>query len=152
MAAYGARIRWRCDGDFAAGNYSRAHRILFDGGADVPASASPHIVKPPLSDPAGVDPEEMLVASAASCHMLWFLDLARGAGFEVREYSDDATGTLGRDDRGRVAMTKIILSPQIAFEGPAPSAAQLADLHHQAHERCFIANTLRCDVEVLSAG
>ncbi len=83
MAEHLATIEWRMDGDFREGRYSRAHRWRFDGGTLVPASASPHVVPEPMSDPAGVDPEEALVASASSCHMLWFLHLARDAGLEA---------------------------------------------------------------------
>src|SRR3569833_2808834 len=74
MAEYVATIDWRFDGgDFAKGRYSRAHRWAFDGGVEIPASSSPHVVPVPFSDPGGVDPEEALVASASSCHMLSFL-------------------------------------------------------------------------------
>jgi organic hydroperoxide reductase OsmC/OhrA len=104
-----------------------------------------------LSDAGGVDPEEALIASAASCHMLWFLDLARRAGFEVESYRDDAEGVLGKDDRGRIALTTIKLRPAIAFSGRAPTEEELAHLHHEAHEKCFIANSLRSEVVVEEA-
>ena len=148
MAEYCATVEWRCDGGFAQGRYSRAHQWRFDGGAIVPASASPHVVPPPLSDPAGVDPEEALVASASSCHMLWFLHLARDAGFEVADYRDEARGTMGRDSDGRMAMTRIALRPEIDFVGSAPDSDELARLHREAHERCFIANSLKTAIEV----
>ena len=77
MATYKAIVDWKAKGDFAANRYARAHEWRFDGGAVVPASSSPHVVPAPLSDPAGVDPEEALIASVSSCHMLWFLSLAR---------------------------------------------------------------------------
>lgn len=148
MAKYQARIEWTANGDFASNSYSRAHSWSFDGGAVVPASSSPHSVPPPLSDPAGVDPEEALIASASSCHMLWFLALARTAGFDVARYSDEAVGQMGKDDRGKIAVTRITLSPEIVFTGRQPSADELAGLHHEAHERCFIANSLRGEVVV----
>ena len=148
MAQYRAGIEWRCEGDFAANAYSRVHRWRFDGGAEVPASASPQAVPAPLSDPAGVDPEEAVVAAASSCHMLWFLHLARDAGLAVEHYRDDAVGTLGRGEGGRIGFTRIVLRPRIAFAGEAPDAAALARLHEAAHERCFIANSLRCEIVV----
>jgi len=151
MAKHDAVIVWQSDGNFASGKYSRAHEWRFDGGAIVRGSSSPHVVPVPLSDAAGVDPEEALIASAASCHMLWFLDLARRAGFDVASYRDDAEGVLGKDDRGRIALTTIRLRPDIAFSGRAPTAAELADLHHEAHEKCFIANSLRSEVVVEAA-
>jgi organic hydroperoxide reductase OsmC/OhrA len=151
MGEYRATVEWRSDGAFREGRYSRAHRLLFDGGAVVPGSSSPQVVPPPLSDPAGVDPEEALVASASACHMLWFLHLARDAGFEVAAYRDDASGSMGKDEKGRIAFSRIVLRPQIDFAGSAPDPEAVGRLHHEAHERCFIANTLRCPVEVESA-
>lgn len=148
MADHVATVEWRSDGGFREGRYSRAHRWTFDGGAVVPASASPHVVPAPMSDPSGVDPEEALVASVSSCHMLWFLHLARDAGLDVAAYRDAARGTMGRDDRGRMAVTRIVLRPEIDFAGEAPGADTLARLHHEAHEKCFIANSLRTEIVV----
>lgn len=150
MADHEATIEWRADGGFRDGNYSRAHRWTFDGGAVVPASSSPHVVPPPASNPAGVDPEEALVASASSCHMLWFLHLARDAGLDVAGYRDQATGTMGKDERGRTAVTRIVLRPEIDFAGAEPDSQALARLHHEAHEKCFIANSLRTEIVVES--
>ena len=143
-----ATIEWRSDGGFREGRYSRAHSLSFDGGAIVPGSASPHVVPPPLSDPAGVDPEETLVASASACHMLWFLHLARDSGLDVAAYRDEARGSMGKDERGRMAMTRIVLSPEIEFAGEVPDEQALAKLHHDAHERCFIANSLKTEIVV----
>lgn len=147
MAKYGATVSWTSDGEFASGRYSRAHELRFDGGAVVRGSSSPHVV-PVYSDPAGVDPEEALIASASACHMLWFLSLAQAAGLDVASYRDEAIATMGKDDRGRIAVTRIILDPQIVFIGREPDADELARLHHEAHERCFIANSLRTEIVV----
>lgn len=152
MATYRATVSWRSDGRFTDGKYSRAHEWRFDGGAVVTASSSPHVVPAPLSDPAGVDPEEALIASAAACHMLWFLNLAQTAGYDVTSYRDEASATLGKDDRGRIAVTRITLRPVIAFAGSAPDRRELDRLHHEAHGKCFIANSLRSEVVVESAG
>lgn len=148
MTDHLATIEWTSDGGFREGRYSRAHKMTFDGGAVVPGSASPHVVRPPMSDPAGVDPEEALVASASACHMLWFLHLARDCGLDVAAYRDEARGTMGRDDRGRMAMVRIVLRPEIEFAGQAPGPEALSRLHHEAHERCFIANSLRTEIVV----
>ena len=103
----------------------------------------------PLSDPAGVDPEEALAASAASCHMLWFLSLAQNAGLDVASYRDRAEAEMGRIGPGRIGdHPDRAAGPRIAFAGPQPDAAELARLHHEAHERCFIANTLNCEIVV----
>src|SRR5688572_191323 len=106
MADHLATIEWNSDGGFREGRYSRAHSLSFDGGAVVRGSSSPHVVPPPMSDPAGVDPEEALVASVSSCHMLWFLHMARNAGLDVAAYRDEARGSMGKDDRGRMAMLR----------------------------------------------
>lgn len=150
MHLHTATVTWsRGEGDFAAGRYSRAHRWGFDGGVDVPASASPHVVPVPLSDPAGVDPEEALVAALSSCHMLTFLHLASKRGMVVERYEDRAEGVMGRIARGRMAVTRVVLRPDIRFaEGHAPSADLLAALHHEAHEQCFIANSVTTEVVV----
>lgn len=152
MSRHAAAIDWRSDGGFASGNYSRRHEWRFDGGAVVTASASPDVVPTPMSDPAGVDPEEALVASVASCHMLWFLSLAQAAGLDVASYADAAVGEMGRIAPGRMAITRITLRPAIAFAGAAPDAASLERLHAQAHERCFIANSLKTEVVVEPVG
>ena len=148
MSKHAARIEWRADGEFASGRYSRRHRWRFDGGAEIIASASPDVVPVPMSDPAGVDPEEALIASVSSCHMLWFLSLAQAQGVEVESYADSPEGEMGRIGPGRMAITRITLNPEIAFAGTPPSAEQLEALHHQAHERCFIANSLKTEVVV----
>jgi organic hydroperoxide reductase OsmC/OhrA len=143
-----AEIDWRADGGFAAGTYSRRHLIGFDGGARLAGSSSPAVVPEPMSDPAAADPEELLVAAVASCHMLWFLDLARAAGLDVTAYRDRAEGEMGRVGPGKVAIVKVTLRPDIAFAGAGPGEATLARLHHEAHERCFIANSLNCPIVV----
>jgi organic hydroperoxide reductase OsmC/OhrA len=152
MSTYTATIRWSRDGaeGFAKGQFSRAHTWAFDGGAVVPASASPHIVPAPWSDAAGVDPEEAFIASLASCHMLFFVDFARRAGFVVDDYVDEAEGELGKRADGRMAMTRVTLHPRITWGGNLPDAATLTDLHHRAHEACFIANSVTTEVVVVT--
>lgn len=150
MAEYVATVEWRSSGGFREGRYSRVHSLSFDGGAVVPGSASPHVVPPPMSDPAGVDPEEALVASVSACHMLWFLHLASDSGLDVAAYRDRARGTMGKDERGKMAMTRIVLRPEIEFAGDAPAAGALQRLHHEAHGYCFIANSLRTEIVVES--
>jgi organic hydroperoxide reductase OsmC/OhrA len=150
MSEHVATVEWRSSGGFADGTYSRAHALRFDGGTVVPGSSSPQVVPVPFSDPVGVDPEEALVASAASCHMLWFLHMARDSGYEVAAYRDEASGRTGRGADGRIMVTRITLRPRIDFAGQAPDAEALARLHHEAHERCFIANSLKGEVVVES--
>jgi organic hydroperoxide reductase OsmC/OhrA len=148
VATHGATISWVDDGDFVTGKYSRAHQWTFDGGAVVRGSSSPSVVPEPMSDPAGVDPEEALIASASSCHMLWFLALAQKAGLVVQSYRDEAVAIMGKDERGRIAITRITLRPQIVFSAVPPSEEDVTRLHHDAHEKCFIANSLRSEIVV----
>ncbi|SMF61576.1 OsmC family protein [Allosphingosinicella indica] len=149
MAGHEATVEWQLDdGDFAKGRYSRAHTLSFDGGATVLGSSSPAVVPLPFSDAAGVDPEEALIASASACHMLWFLDHARRAGLIVERYRDHAVGKMGKGADGRIAITRITLSPEIAFGGDAPDAATVEALHHKAHDDCFIANSLKTEIVV----
>jgi organic hydroperoxide reductase OsmC/OhrA len=148
MSHYTAQLLWQREGaDFTGNRYSRRHTISFDGGAQVLASSSPHVVPVPLSDPAGVDPEEGFVASLASCHMLWFLSIAAKAGYIVDRYSDSAEGVMARNAAGKLAMTQVTLRPQAAFSGERrPTREQLEALHHRAHEECYIANSVTSDV------
>lgn len=148
MANHEARVTWDRNGQpFLKGQFSREHRWSFDGGLTVVASASPHVVKVPLSNPAGVDPEEAFVASLSSCHMLTFLWRACLAGFICDSYEDSAFGVLAKTPEGRLAITKVTLRPKAVFSGDKqPSKADLDHLHHLAHEECFIANSVKTEI------
>ncbi|SEJ42471.1 OsmC family protein [Frateuria terrea] len=148
MSKHTAELLWtRQDQLFLDHRYSRRHMVQFDGGERVPMSSSPSVVLAPMSDPSAVDPEEAFVASLASCHMLWFLDMAARQGFRVDSYRDAAAGTMGRDERNRVVMREVLLRPQVDFSGDRlPSREQVEQLHHDAHAHCFLANSVRCDV------
>jgi len=148
MSEYTAVITWQRNGAaFTDNRYSRGHRWSFDGGVDVPASSSPHVVPLPLSVAAAVDPEEAFVASLASCHMLSFLYVAAKQGFLVERYRDEAIGTLAKNADGKLAMTQVTLHPAVSFaHAKRPSATQHEALHHEAHELCFIASSVKTDV------
>ena len=149
MSEHVCEVRWdRRGAPFLGHRYARAHTWHFDGGVVVPASASPHAVPPPGSDPSAVDPEEALVAALSSCHMLSFLAIACKRGFVVEAYEDDAVGTLARNGERRLAITTVTLRPRVRFAAPPPSAEQIAEMHHEAHEQCFIANSVKTDVKV----
>ncbi len=148
MSAYVAVLDWALEGEFARGRYSRAHTIRFDGGIELRASASTHVVPKPYAVEDAVDPEEMLVAALASCHMLSFLDIARHAGWSIDRYADRAEGTMKKNEAGRLWVSLVVLRPQVRFVGPAPSPAEVDALHHQAHEACFIAASVKTTVRV----
>jgi organic hydroperoxide reductase OsmC/OhrA len=149
-APHACTVAWsRADAPFTDLKYSRAHEWRFDGGAVVRGSSSPHSVRVPFSDPAAVDPEEALVAAVSSCHMLWFLSLAADRGYVVDSYTDDAQGSMGTFADGRKGMTQLLLRPRVVFSGPRqPDSAAIDALHHAAHERCDIANSIRGEVRV----
>ena len=147
-----ATVVWeRGDAAFVDNRYSRRHVIRFDGGAELAGSSSPTVVRPPLSDPLAVDPEEMFIASLSSCHMLWFLSLAAKEKFRVDRYEDEAEGVMEKNAEGKLAMTRVTLRPRVAFSGEkVPSARELERLHHEAHEECFIASSVKADVRIES--
>lgn len=150
MSTYPAKITWKSDSPetFTKNRYTRGHTWEFDGGVTVPASSSPHVV-PRFSVEAAVDPEEALVASAASCHMLSFLYVAATKGFNVESYEDHATGEMAKEADGKQWISKITLDPQIVWTGDKiPSEEELAALHHEAHEICFIANSLKSEIVI----
>jgi organic hydroperoxide reductase OsmC/OhrA len=148
VGTYTATITWqRNDAVFTDKRYSRAHLWQFDGGCIVPASSSPHHVPLPYSDASAVDPEESFVASLSSCHMLCFLSIAAKRGFVVDSYRDEAQGVMEKCDDGKLAITVVTLRPSMTVVGDQiPSAADIHDMHHQAHEECFIARSVKTEV------
>lgn len=147
MSAHTLTVLWENqDEPFIDNRYSRAHRWLFDGGVEVTASSSPSVIPVPMSLEAAVDPEEAFIASLSSCHMLWFLAVAAKAGFKVTRYEDQPEGHVARNDQGKLAVTTVTLRPAVRFDGLAASSDQLSALHHQAHENCFIAHSVKTDV------
>jgi organic hydroperoxide reductase OsmC/OhrA len=148
---YNVTISWKKDpGElFTDKKYSRAHTWKFDG-IELPGSASPHVVPLPMSNASAIDPEEAFVASLSSCHMLWFLSLAAERNYIVESYEDDAEGVLEKNEEGKLAMTIVTLRPNIRFGNDhSPSQDQIDDLHHLAHEKCFIANSVKTKITVV---
>ncbi len=154
MGSYTATIEWqRGDAAFTDQRYSRAHLWRFDG-LVVAGSSSPSVVPLPMSRADAVDPEEAFVASLSSCHMLWFLSIAADAGWVVDAYVDAAVGTMARNAERKVVMTEVRLRPSVRFAGARlPSEAEYAQLHHRAHDECFIANSVKtvvvCEPQLL---
>ncbi len=150
--SYSVKISWEKDlaEAFVDNKYSRAHTWTFDGGIELSASSSPHVIPLPMSVESAVDPEEAFVASLSSCHMLWFLSIAAGKKYIVESYEDNAEGILGKDEEGKLAMTKVTLKPEVNFGGNAvPSREQVEELHHLAHEKCFIANSVKTKINIV---
>ncbi len=154
MATYRATAEWSLkDGeDFAAGRYSRGHRVIFGSGFEAPGTASPHVVGNRWSVEGAIDPEESLVAAISTCHMLSFLHVARDAGLLVTAYRDAAVGIMEKNGAGQLWVSRVTLHPQIAYEGPQPNPEQRDHLHHAAHDICFIANSVKTEIVVEELG
>ncbi|MEO6065694.1 MAG: OsmC family protein [Lysobacterales bacterium] len=148
MSQHTCVVIWKREGaSFLDNRYSRGHRWLFDGGVEVLASSSPEVIPPPMSVVAAVDPEEAFVASLSSCHMLWFLSIAAKRRFVVESYRDAAIGLMGKDTEGKMSMTHVTLRPEVHFAGEKqPSVDEITALHHEAHEQCYIARSVKTEV------
>jgi len=148
LSDYTATIAWERNGAvFTDSRYSRGHRWLFDGGVEVPGSSSPNSVPVPLSVAAAVDPEEAFVAAVSSCHMLWFLSIAAKRGHVVDSYRDDAVGAMGRSPKGKIVVATVRLRPLVSFSGAKrPTRDEINALHHEAHDTCYIANSITTEV------
>ena len=144
MSEHRVTLNWDRGGrDFNYKSYSRDHTWTFEGGVRIDASAAAAY----LGNADLVDPEEAFVASLSSCHMLWFLSIAAKQHFCVDHYRDSAVGWMEKAPDGRPAMTRVTLRPQVQFSGdPLPTRRQLDEMHHQAHEACFIANSVKTEV------
>jgi organic hydroperoxide reductase OsmC/OhrA len=149
---YNVKICWRKNFDeaFVDNRYSRAHTWTFDGGMEIEASSSPHVVPVPMSKESAIDPEEAFVASLSSCHMLWFLSIAAGKKFIIESYEDNAEGILEKNAEGKLAITDVALNVHVTFTGETlPSRAKLDELHKLAHEKCYIANSVKAKIRIV---
>ena len=148
MHAYAADLRWeRGDQPFTDDRYARRHQWAFDGGVIVPASASPQVVPEPLADPSCVDPEEAFVAALSSCHMLWFLHLAAERGYVIDRYEDQPVGYMDPSEEP-MWMKRVTLRPKITFVESDPDTRTVRAIHDAAHERCFLANSVRSEIRI----
>ena len=150
MATYRAISEWTLEegGDFPKGRYSRGHSVVFGSGVEVPGTASAHVVGNKWSVLGAVDPEEMLVGAINTCHLLTFLHIAREAGFVVTRYRDEAEGVMDKREDGEMWVSRVVLRPEITYEGRRPTPAERDDLHRRAHQMCFIANSVKTEIVV----
>ena len=149
---YSVKVVWnrKSNEPFVDNKYSRSHMWIFDGGIELAASSSPHVVPLPMSNESAVDPEEAFVASLSSCHMLWFLSLAVENHIVVESYLDNAEGVLAKNEEGKLAMTRVTLRPKVTFDkNHPPSREQIEELHHSAHEKCFLAASVKTEIIVI---
>jgi organic hydroperoxide reductase OsmC/OhrA len=140
MSEHRATVEWQRSGEFRYETYSRAHTLEFEG-IPVPGNAAPGNIPATVEPRPGVDPEQAFVAALSSCHMLWFLHLACQKKWVVDRYVDEAVGVLDR-----TWMSRVTLRPKVTFSGKSPSAEELRALHHAAHEKCYIANSVKTEV------
>lgn len=148
---HNATVAWRRgEQPFLDKKYSREHVWRFDDGCEIAGSCPPSKLIPvPMARADAVDPEEGLVAALAACHMLFFLAFAAKEGYRVDAYVDAASGTLGKNERGRTFLERITLRPAVTFSGDKiPTAEAAAGLHHRAHDHCYIANTIRSQIVI----
>ena len=144
MSDHRAVIEWSRDGqEFVYETYSRKHALRFEGAITVPGNAAPANIPKTVPPAPGVDPEQAFIASLSSCHMLWFLHLACQKNWIVERYTDEAVGLLDK-----TWMSKVTLRPRVHFSGRAPSESEHRALHERAHEKCFIANSVKTEVVV----
>ena len=143
MSEHRATVEWQRSGEFRYESYSRSHVLKFAGSIEIPGSAAPANIPPTAPHGPGVDPEQAFVAALSSCHMLWFLHIASRAGWVVDRYVDDAVGILDK-----TWMSRVTLRPAVTFSGKAPSPEEHAALHEKAHEKCFIANSVKTEVRI----
>jgi organic hydroperoxide reductase OsmC/OhrA len=142
---YSLIVRWT--GNTGAGTseyraYGRDHVIEAPGKAPIAGSSDPHF----RGDAARWNPEELLLASLATCHQLWYLHLCADAGVVVSAYEDHALGCLRIDPDGGGRFTHVLLRPKVRVASEAQRELALA-LHHRAHALCFIARSVNFPVE-----
>ena len=146
MSEHRATVQWQLEGEFKYETYSRSHSLEFEGGTRVAGGAAPENIPETAHGSRGIDPEQMLIAAVSSCHMLWFLHLACTAKHVVERYRDEVSGVLAKNAEGKEAITRVTLRPVVSFRGTPPTAEQFERLHERAHERCYVANSVRSEV------
>jgi organic hydroperoxide reductase OsmC/OhrA len=142
VSEHRATVEWKRSGEFRYETYSRNHVIAFDA-IRVPGNAASENIPASVTPAIGVDPEQSFVASLSACHMLWFLHLACQKKWVVDRYVDEAVGVLDK-----TWVSQVTLRPRVSFAGTPPSAQEHVALHQRAHEKCFIANSVKTEVRV----
>lgn len=144
MSEHKVNLSWKNESDdFSYKNYDRTHSWKFEGGTIVKASAAPEYI----GKKEFVNPEEAFAASLASCHMLTFLALASMKKYSISFYEDNAVAILEKNEKSKMAVTKLYLRPKITFIGDSiPDETIINEIHHRAHSECFIANSVLTEI------
>jgi len=151
---YRVRVAWtgnRGTGTSSFRDYSRDHEIAAEGKAPIAGSSDPSF----RGDPARWNPEELLVAALSACHKLWYLGLCAQAGVVVTAYEDDAEGVMAEEPGGAGQFLSVTLHPRVTL-APGADIGLAKALHHEAHEKCFIARSVNfpvgCEPHVTTEG
>lgn len=144
MSSYSIRLDWqRTTPDFDHKTFDRSHIWHLAGGQTVRGSAAPEF----SGNPEMSNPEEALLASLSSCHMLTFLTVAALKRVVVDRYEDEPVAELGKNEKGKMVVSRLTLRPKVTFSGDTmPSAEALKEMHRKAKENCFIGNSLLSEV------
>ncbi|HWZ84510.1 MAG TPA: OsmC family protein [Terriglobales bacterium] len=142
---YQVQVDWtgnNGDGTKSYTSYRRDHTIVVEGKAPIPGSSDPSF----RGDRTRYNPEELLVASLSSCHMLWYLHLCAVNHVTVVEYQDAASGVMKENDDGSGEFVRVVLRPRVKIT--AGDRERALALHHEAHKHCFIARSVNFPVEI----
>ena len=143
---YKVQIDWTGndgDGTKTYKSYRRDHTIAAEGKPPIPGSSDPSF----RGDPSRYNPEELLVASLSSCHMLWYLHLCAVNHLTVIEYRDAASGVMSENEDGSGEFVRVVLRPKVTIAA-GDDRARALELHHEAHKLCFIARSVNFPVEI----
>jgi len=143
---YSTRVTWRGNpigGTSRRNTHSRNHEIAVNGKPVISGSSDPAF----KGDASRYNPEDLFVAALSACHMLWYLALCGKAGIEVRDYADQAEGVMVEDADGGGQFTQVVLRPTITL-APGSDETAADAIHHAAHEKCFISQSVTCPVTV----
>ena len=149
MKLHSYKLRTEWTGNLGTGTsgyreYARNHDLYSPGKtARIQGSSDPRF----RGDPSRYNPEELLVGSLAACHMLFFLHLCADAGIVVTAYDDESFGSMQEHEDGSGDFTEVVLAPRVTIATPGREG-ELDNLHHRAHELCFIARSVRFPVAV----
>lgn len=146
MSVHEAAISWhRAPHVTDASTFSRNHRVTLNGEQEINVSASAEF----KGDSSCADPEQMLISSVSSCHMLFFLAIADFQGYQVESYEDNPVGYLESNEKKGMEVTRIVLSPRITFGGEkVPDSKAISRIHANAHKNCFIRNSITAEVTI----
>jgi organic hydroperoxide reductase OsmC/OhrA len=142
MSEHHATVTWQRSGEFRYETYSRSHTLRF-AAVEFPGNAAPENIPATAAGAPGVDPEQAFIGAISACHMLWFLHLACQKKFVVERYVDQAIGILDQ-----TWISKVTLRPAVTFSGERPSEKEHAALHQRAHQKCFVANSVKSEVRL----